>query len=115
MDYARVDLSVESLVTFEINGRPVSAPPGTITPAKVFIVGAGVAGLQAIASARRLGAVVSGYDVRAAVKEQVQSLGAKFVEMPLETGASEAQGGYAKAMDEAFYRRQRELMLRVVA
>jgi H+-translocating NAD(P) transhydrogenase subunit alpha len=88
---------------------------GTITPAKVFIVGAGVAGLQAIASARRLGAVVSGYDVRAAVKEQVQSLGAKFVEMPLETGASEAQGGYAKAMDEAFYRRQRELMLKVVA
>lgn len=88
---------------------------GTITPAKVFIIGAGVAGLQAIASARRLGAVVSAYDVRAAVKEQVQSLGGKFVEMPLEAGAAEGQGGYAKAMDEEFYRRQRELMLKVVA
>lgn len=88
---------------------------GTITPAKVFIVGAGVAGLQAIASARRLGAVVSAYDVRAAVKEQVQSLGGKFVEMPLEAGAAEGQGGYAKAMDEEFYRKQRELMLKVVA
>jgi NAD(P) transhydrogenase subunit alpha len=88
---------------------------GTITPAKVFIVGAGVAGLQAIATARRLGAVVSAYDVRPAVKEQVQSLGARFVEMPLETAQAEGQGGYAKAMDEDFYRRQRELMLRVVA
>lgn len=88
---------------------------GTITPAKVLVIGAGVAGLQAIASSRRLGAVVSGYDVRAAVKEQVQSLGAKFVEMPLEAGQAEAQGGYAKAMDEDFYRRQRELMLKVVA
>jgi len=86
---------------------------GTLTPAKVLVIGAGVAGLQAIASARRLGAMVSGYDVRSAVKEQVQSLGARFVEMPLE--AAEAAGGYAKAMDEAFYRRQRELMLRVVA
>lgn len=88
---------------------------GTLTPAKVFVIGAGVAGLQAIASARRLGAVVAGYDVRPAVKEQVQSLGAKFVEMPLEAGQSEAAGGYAKAMDEDFYRRQRELMLKVVA
>jgi len=88
---------------------------GTIKPAKVFVIGAGVAGLQAIASARRLGAVVSAYDVRAAVKEQVQSLGARFVEMELDTGRSEGQGGYAKAMDEDFYRRQRELMLRVVA
>jgi len=88
---------------------------GTITPAKVFIVGAGVAGLQAIATARRLGAVVSAYDVRAAVKEQVQSLGCRFVEMPLETDQAEGQGGYAKAMDEEFYRRQREFMLRVVA
>ncbi|MGD9720435.1 MAG: Re/Si-specific NAD(P)(+) transhydrogenase subunit alpha [Pirellulales bacterium] len=87
---------------------------GTITPAKVFVVGAGVAGLQAIASARRMGAVVSAYDVRAAVKEQVQSLGAKFVEMPLDASA-EGQGGYAKAMDEEFYRRQRELMTTVVA
>ncbi len=88
---------------------------GTLTPAKVFVVGAGVAGLQAIATARRMGAVVSAYDVRAAVKEQVQSVGAKFIEMPLETGQSETQGGYAKAMDEDFYRRQRELMLKVVA
>ncbi|HEY2147021.1 MAG TPA: NAD(P)(+) transhydrogenase (Re/Si-specific) subunit alpha, partial [Pirellulales bacterium] len=68
---------------------------GTITPAKVFIVGAGVAGLQAIATARRLGAVVSAYDVRPAVKEQVQSLGAKFVEMQLDTKAAEVTGGYA--------------------
>ncbi len=88
---------------------------GTITPAKVFIVGAGVAGLQAIASARRLGAVVSAYDVRPAVKEQVQSLGGKFVEMELDTKAAEGQGGYAQVMDEVFYQRQRELMLRVVA
>jgi NAD(P) transhydrogenase subunit alpha len=88
---------------------------GTITPAKVFVVGAGVAGLQAIASARRMGAVVSAYDVRPAVKEQVQSLGAKFVEMPLAAGASETKGGYAKEMDEEFYRRQRELMTKVVA
>ena len=88
---------------------------GTLTPAKVFIVGAGVAGLQAIASARRLGAVVSAYDVRPAVKEQVQSLGAKFVEMELDTGEAQAAGGYAKAMDEEFYRRQREMMKRVVA
>ena len=88
---------------------------GTLTPAKVFVIGVGVAGLQAIASARRLGAVVSAYDVRPAVKEQVQSLGAKFVEMALETAQAEGQGGYAKAMDEEFYRKQRELMLRVIA
>jgi H+-translocating NAD(P) transhydrogenase subunit alpha len=88
---------------------------GTITPAKVFVVGAGVAGLQAVATARRLGAVVSAYDVRAAVKEQIQSLGAKFVEMPLEAAASEEKGGYARTMDEAFYERQRQLMAKVVA
>ena len=87
---------------------------GTITPAKVLVLGAGVAGLQAIATAKRLGAQVSAYDVRAAVKEQVQSLGAKFVELPLETGGSEAAGGYAKAMGEEFYARQRELLGRVV-
>jgi NAD(P) transhydrogenase subunit alpha len=86
---------------------------GTLKPARVFIVGAGVAGLQAIASARRLGAVVSAYDVRPAVKEQVESLGAKFVEMALE--GAEGKGGYAKEMGEEFYRRQRELMLGVVA
>jgi proton-translocating NAD(P)+ transhydrogenase subunit alpha len=88
---------------------------GTVTPAKVFIIGAGVAGLQAIASARRLGAVVHAYDVRPAVKEQVESLGAKFVEMPLATGDAEGAGGYAKQQDEEFYRRQRELMAQTVA
>jgi len=88
---------------------------GTLTAARVFVVGAGVAGLQAIATARRLGARVEAYDVRPAVKEQVQSLGARFVEMPLETTDSEDKGGYAKAQDEAFYRRQREMMLKVVA
>jgi NAD(P) transhydrogenase subunit alpha len=88
---------------------------GTVTPAKALILGAGVAGLQAIATAKRLGAQVSAYDVRPAVKEQVQSLGAKFVELPLETGASEAAGGYAKAMGEEFYAKQRELLGKVVA
>ena len=88
---------------------------GTLSPARVFIVGAGVAGLQAIATARRLGARVEAYDVRPAVKEQVQSLGAKFVELPLEAGDAEDKGGYAKAQDETFYRRQREMMIKVVA
>ena len=88
---------------------------GTIKAAKAFIMGAGVAGLQAIASARKLGAVVEAYDVRPAVKEQVQSLGAKFVELPLETSNAEDKGGYARAQDEAFYQRQREMMARVVA
>ena len=88
---------------------------GTVAPARVFIVGAGVAGLQAISSARRLGAKVEAYDVRPAVKEQVQSLGARFVELPLEAGDSEDKGGYAKAQDESFYRRQREMMIKVVA
>ena len=77
-------------------------------PARVFVIGAGVAGLQAIATATRLGAKVEAYDVRPAVKEQIQSLGAKFVELPLETTAAEDKGGYAKAQDETFYRRQRE-------
>jgi NAD(P) transhydrogenase subunit alpha len=88
---------------------------GTIAPARVFVIGAGVAGLQAIASARRLGARVEAYDVRPAVREQVESLGARFVELPLETAASEDKGGYAKAQDETFYRRQRELMAKSVA
>ncbi len=86
---------------------------GTLTPARVFIMGAGVAGLQAIATARRLGAVVSAYDVRPEVKEQVQSLGGKFIEMEL--SRAEDKDGYAKEMDEAFYKKQRELMLKVVA
>ena len=88
---------------------------GTISAARVFIVGAGVAGLQAIAMARRLGAKVEAYDVRPAVKEQVQSLGARFVELPIESADAEDKGGYAKAQDESFYRRQREMMLKVVA
>ena len=87
---------------------------GTITPAKVFVIGAGVAGLQAIATARRLGSVVSAYDVRPAVKDQIVSVGAKFVSLDVEATAAEDKGGYAKVMDEAFYRRQRELMLEVV-
>lgn len=88
---------------------------GTITPARVFVVGAGVAGLQAIATARRLGAAVQAYDLRPAVKEQVESLEAKFVELDLETEDAETAAGYAKAMDQEFYRRQREMMTKVVA
>ena len=88
---------------------------GTLAPARVFVIGAGVAGLQAIATARRLGAVVEAYDVRPAVKEQIESLGAKFVELPLETAGAQDKGGYAKAMDEEFYRRQRDTMARAVA
>lgn len=87
---------------------------GTITPARVLVVGAGVAGLQAIASARRLGAKVEAYDVRPAVKEQVESLGATFVDLPLDTDQSEDQGGYAKAQDDTFYERQQEMMRKVV-
>ncbi len=88
---------------------------GTLSAAKVFIIGAGVAGLQAIATAKRLGGIVRAYDVRPAVKEQVESLGGKFVEMQLDAGTSEDKGGYAKAMGEAFYEKQRELMAEVVA
>ena len=87
---------------------------GTITPAKVFVLGAGVAGLQAIATARRLGAVVCGYDVRPAVKEQVESVGAKFIMLDVDSKSSEDKGGYAKAMDEDFYRRQRQLLTEVL-
>jgi NAD(P) transhydrogenase subunit alpha len=88
---------------------------GTITPARVLILGVGVAGLQAIATARRLGAVVSAYDLRPVVKEQVQSLGARFVELPIEAENAQDARGYATAQNEAFYARQRELMGRVVA
>ena len=88
---------------------------GTITPARVFVIGAGVAGLQAIATARRLGAVTSAYDMRPAAKEQVQSLGGRFVELPLEATDAQDAGGYARAQSEDFYRRQRELLGRVVA
>ena len=88
---------------------------GTITPARVLVIGAGVAGLQAIATARRLGAVVSAYDLRPVVKEQVQSLGGRFVELPLEVKDAQDAGGYAKQQDEAFYARQRELLGNVIA
>jgi NAD(P) transhydrogenase subunit alpha len=87
---------------------------GTITPARVFVIGAGVAGLQAIATARRLGAVASAYDLRPAAKEQVQSLGGRFVELPIEAKDAEDTRGYARAQDETFYRRQRELLGKVV-
>ena len=88
---------------------------GTITPARVFIIGAGVAGLQAISTARRLGAVASAYDMRPAAKEQVQSLGGRFVELPLEAQNAQDARGYGTAQDETFYARQRELLTRVVA
>ena len=88
---------------------------GTISPARVFVIGAGVAGLQAIATAKRLGAKVVAYDVRPAVQEQIESLGAKFIVLDLETEGAEDKGGYAKAQDEAFYQKQREMMARVVA
>jgi NAD(P) transhydrogenase subunit alpha len=88
---------------------------GTVAPARVLVIGAGVAGLQAIATARRLGAVVSGYDIRSAVKEQVESLGARFVILDIDNAAAEDKGGYAKAMGDDFYRRQRELMAGVLA
>ena len=88
---------------------------GTISPSKVFVIGAGVAGLMAIATARRLGARVEAYDVRPAAKEQVMSLGARFAELPLETAGAEDKGGYATAQDEAFYRRQREAMMKWVS
>ncbi|HVC00129.1 MAG TPA: Re/Si-specific NAD(P)(+) transhydrogenase subunit alpha [Candidatus Dormibacteraeota bacterium] len=88
---------------------------GTITPARVFVIGAGVAGLNAIATSHRLGAITSGYDVRPAAREQIQSLGGRIVELELETEQSEDQRGYAKAQDEAFYQKQREQLGNVVA
>jgi NAD(P) transhydrogenase subunit alpha len=88
---------------------------GTVTPARVLVIGAGVAGLQAIATARRLGAVTSAYDLRPAAKEQVQSLGGRFVELPLEARDAQDARGYGTAQDETFYQRQRDLLGRVVA
>jgi NAD(P) transhydrogenase subunit alpha len=88
---------------------------GTITPARVFVIGAGVAGLQAISTARRLGAVASAYDMRPAAKEQVQSLGGRFVELPIEAQNAQDARGYGTAQDETFYSRQRELLTKVVA
>ncbi len=88
---------------------------GTLKPARVLVIGAGVAGLQAIASAKRMGAVVFGYDIRPAVKEQVESLGGKFVVLDVKTDNAESVGGYAKEMGEEFYRQQREALKKVIA
>jgi len=88
---------------------------GTITPARVLVIGAGVAGLQAIATSRRLGAVTSAYDMRPASKEQVQSLGGRFVELPIEAKDAQDARGYAREQGEEFYRKQRELLGQVVA
>ncbi len=88
---------------------------GTLSAARAFVIGAGVAGLQAIATARRLGAVVQAYDVRPACREQVESLGARFVELELETGDSEDKGGYAKALGDDFYQKQQALMADIVS
>jgi NAD(P) transhydrogenase subunit alpha len=88
---------------------------GTVTPARVLIIGAGVAGLQAIATARRLGAVASAYDLRPAAKEQVQSVGGRFVELPIVAQDAQDSRGYAKQQDEAFFQRQKELLGNVVA
>jgi len=92
----------------------MTSAAGTITPARVFVIGAGVAGLQAISTARRLGAVASAYDMRPAAKEQVQSLGGRFVELPIEAQNAQDARGYGTAQDETFYARQRELLRRVV-
>jgi NAD(P) transhydrogenase subunit alpha len=88
---------------------------GTVTAAKVFVIGAGVAGLQAISAARRLGAVVQAWDVRPDCREQVESLGGKFVDLQLTTTDAQDKGGYAKDLGEDFYRRQREAMAKVIA
>lgn len=110
--YRAVVLAAESLpILFPM----LTTAAGTVRPARVFVIGAGVAGLMAIATARRMGAIVEAYDVRPAVKEQVASLGAKFVELPVDTAGAEDAGGYAKRQDESFYGKQRELLARVVA
>jgi NAD(P) transhydrogenase subunit alpha len=88
---------------------------GTIPPARVFVIGAGVSGLQAIATARRLGAAVSGYDIRPAASEQIRSLGARAVELPIEAAEAEDRQGYARPQDEAFHERQRQLLAGTVA
>lgn len=83
---------------------------GTFTPARLFVIGAGVAGLQAIATGRRMGAVVAAYDLRPAVKEQVESLGARFIELDIKVEQAETSGGYAREQTDDFYRVQRELL-----
>src|SRR5712691_6367758 len=107
--------ALSSMATISGYKAVLIAAAGTITPARVLIIGCGVAGLQAIATARRLGAVVSAYDLRPVVKEQVQSLGGRFVELPIEAKDAQDARGYARAQDEEFYRKQRELLGKVVA
>ncbi len=108
--YRAVLLAAEQLDRFF---PMLTTAAGTIKPATVLVLGAGVAGLQAIATARRLGAVVTGYDVRAAVREQVESLGARFLELDVEADA-EGEGGYAKELAEEQQRRQREAMAEAI-
>jgi NAD(P) transhydrogenase subunit alpha len=110
--YRAVLLAAEALPRFF---PLLTTAAGTIRPAKVFVLGAGVAGLQAIATAKRLGAVVAAYDVRAAAAEQVKSVGARFVELQLDTAGAEGEGGYAKALDEDRQRRQTELLVPHIA
>ncbi len=88
---------------------------GTLSAAKIFVLGAGVAGLQAIATSKRMGGIVYGYDLRTACREQVESVGGKFVELQIANSNSEDKGGYAKAMDEDFYRQQREQLAQTVS
>lgn len=110
--YRAVLLAAETLPKFF---PLLTTAAGTIRPARVLVLGAGVAGLQAIATARRLGAVVSAYDVRAAAAEEARSLGARFVELALDTAGAEGGGGYAAALDEERQRRQVELLAEHVA
>lgn len=105
---------IDAVATFTKATPMMMTAAGTVAPAKVLVLGAGVAGLQAIATAKRLGAVVSAFDVRAAVKEQVMSLGAKFVEVPAEE-TGEAEGGYAKEMSEDYKKKQSQLIADTLA
>jgi H+-translocating NAD(P) transhydrogenase subunit alpha len=110
--YKAVLIAAETLPRFF---PMLTTAAGTITPARVFVIGAGVAGLQAISTARRLGAVAMAYDLRPAAKEQVQSLGGRFIELPIEAKDAQDARGYGTQQDESFYERQRELLGRVVA
>jgi H+-translocating NAD(P) transhydrogenase subunit alpha len=110
--YKAVLIAAETLPRFF---PMLTTAAGTVTPARVFVIGAGVAGLQAISNARRLGAVAQAYDLRPAAKEQVQSLGGRFVELPIEAKDAQDARGYGTQQDDSFYERQRELLGRVVA
>jgi NAD(P) transhydrogenase subunit alpha len=110
--YKAVLIAAETLPRFF---PMLTTAAGTVTPARVFVIGAGVAGLQAISTARRLGAVAQAYDLRPAAKEQVQSLGGRFVELPIQAKDAQDARGYGTQQDDAFYVRQRDLLGRVVA